>query len=268
MAEIALEIENRLNLRRGQVLADFGVGLDPLGEFAPCLPDLHGRALHQPVGRVPGQALVDQGQEQRLGEDQAPGQPKIGGHVLRVDLEIFEEPGNPGQHEIQEHGGIRRDDPLHRGVADVPLVPQGHVFQGRQGVAPEHPGQAAEVFRQDGVALVGHGRRAFLAGGEHLLRLPHLGALQVADLQGHFFDAGADQGQGEKVFGMPVPLNDLGGNGGGFKFQTLADPGLHLRGQVGEGAHGAGNFAHRDIFPGRGQADPLPRKLGVPQGEL
>ena len=198
VAEIAVEIENRLNLRRGQVLADLGVGLDPLGEFAPFFPDLHGRALHQPVGRVPGQPLVDQGQQQRLGEDQAPGQLEIGGHVLRVDLEVFEEPGEPGQHEIQEHGGIRGDDPLHRGVADVPLVPEGHVFQGRQGVAPEHPGQAAEVFRQDRVALVGHGRRPLLARGEPLLRLPHLGALEVADLQGHFFHAGADQGQGEE----------------------------------------------------------------------
>ncbi len=77
---------------------------------------------------------------------------------------------------------------------------------------------------------MGHGRRPLLAGGEPLLRLPDLGALQVANLQGHFFDAGADQGQSKKIFGMPVPLNDLGGNGGGFKSQTLADPGLNFRG--------------------------------------
>ena len=71
-----------------------------------------------------------------------------------------------------------------------------------------------------------------------------------------------------KIFRMPVPLDDLGGNGRGFEFQTLADPGLHLRGQVGEGAHRAGDLAHRDGLPGRGQAGPLPLKLGVPQGEL
>ena len=54
-----------------------------------------------------------------------------------------------------------------------------------------------------------------IAGGEPLLRLPDLGALQVAYLQGHFLDAGSDEGQGEEVFGVPVPLNYLGGNRGG-----------------------------------------------------
>ena len=47
---------------------------------------------------------------------------------------------------------------------------------------------------------------------------------------------------------MPVPLENLGGNGRGFQSQALADPGLHLRAQVGEGAHRAGNFAHRVVF--------------------
>ena len=59
------------------MLANLRVGLHPLGEFPSFFPDLHGRALHQAVGRVPGKSLFNQGQEQALGEDQSMGEVKV-----------------------------------------------------------------------------------------------------------------------------------------------------------------------------------------------
>ena len=65
-----------------------------------------------------------------------------------------------------DDGGVRQDDPLGRGVADVAFVPQGDVLEPDLGVAAQQSGQAGHVLRPDRVALVGHGRRALLALGE------------------------------------------------------------------------------------------------------
>ena len=106
--------------------------------------------------------------------------------MLRVDLEIFKQPGNPGQHEIQEHGGIRRDDPLHRGVADVPLVPSRATFSRAARALPRSTRARPQRFSDRIGFRLWAWPTTLLASGEHLLRLPRLGALQVTDLQGHF----------------------------------------------------------------------------------
>ena len=54
--------------------------------------------------------------------------------------------------------GVREGDALHRGVRDVPLVPQGDVLQSGRGVATQETGEAGDVLGGDRVALVGHGR--------------------------------------------------------------------------------------------------------------
>ena len=57
-------------------------------------------------------------------------------------------------------------------------------------VAPQHPGQPAELLGLHRVPLVRHRARALLrAGAERLLDLAHLGALEVADLRGERLDA-------------------------------------------------------------------------------
>ena len=50
----------------------------------------------------------------------------------------------------------------------------------------------AQPLGGDRVALVRHGRGALLARLEALLDLPHLGALQVAQLDGDQLDSGPD----------------------------------------------------------------------------
>ena len=73
VAQVAAQVEDGRELRLGQVLGDVFILLHPLGKFAALLPDQHGRPLHQAVGRIPAQTLLDQGQQQALGEDQAVG---------------------------------------------------------------------------------------------------------------------------------------------------------------------------------------------------
>ena len=70
-------------------------------------------------------------------------------------------------------------------------MPEGDVLEARLRVAAQDAGEAADPLGADRVALVGHRRGALLAGGERLLDLAHLGALQVADLGGEALQAAA-----------------------------------------------------------------------------
>ena len=101
-------------------------------------------------------------------------------------------------------------------MADVPFVPEGHILQGRQGIGTHQAGKTGEVFRQDGISFVGHGGGALLSRGKILFRLPHLGPLEQPDLLGKFVQRRGDDGQGGKIFGMTVPLDDLRGDGRRF----------------------------------------------------
>ena len=111
------------------------------------------------------------------------------------------------------------------------------------GVAAQHPRAARHALAEDRVALVGHGRRALLALAERLLGLAHLGALQVADLDGELLDAGADDGQGAEERGVPVALHDLVADGLDAEAELRADELLDARVDVVVGAHGAADLA-------------------------
>ncbi|CAI8396450.1 MAG: Uncharacterised protein [Cyanobium sp. ARS6] len=63
-------------------------------------------------------------------------------------------------------------------------MPERHIFQGSDDIAAQNPGQAADAFTADRVALVRHGRAAFLPLGKAFFHLEHISALQVADFSG------------------------------------------------------------------------------------
>ena len=69
-----------------------------------------------------------------------------------------------------------------------------------------------ELLRLHGVALVRHRAGALLlALAEGLLRLPHLGALEVTDLERERLDARADRRTRVQHLGVPVARQHLGG---------------------------------------------------------
>ena len=128
-------------------------------EVDPLLPDLHGVALHvarRPPGAprpCPPARAAPAGS--RRGRRCAPGSPPCAPGRRAAPSTM---PREAVQREVEGDGGVGADHPLHRGVADVALVPERHVLQRRHRVAAQQPRQAGQVLGEDGVALVRHGR--------------------------------------------------------------------------------------------------------------
>ncbi len=151
---------------------------------------------------------------------------------------------------MQQMAAVGKDDALGARMADVALVPQGHVLHGGVRVAAQYAGHAGDAFGDDGVLLVGHGRAALLPLGEGFLHLVHVGALEIADLHGHLLQGGADQRQAGQEARMAVALQHLGGHRRDVQPQPLHGLGLHLGIQMHHGAHGSGDLPHRHVCDG------------------
>src|SRR5206468_6418446 len=145
--------------------------------------------------------------------------------------------------------------------------PEGDVLEPGLEVGPQHPGQAGQLLGLHRVALVGHGRAALLALAERLLRLPHLRALEVADLDGDGLDGGADDGAGPEVLGVPVARHDLG-RGHRDEAEPLAHAALDRGVDVRVRAYRARQLAYRHRGPSGAQTGPVAVGLQAPEGEL
>ena len=103
---------------------------------------------------------------------------------------------------------------------------------------------------------------------ERLLRLAHLGALQMTDLDGELFQRGADERDCPEVLGVAVALHDLRSDG------IRSEPeGAHRRfldggRQMRERADRSGNLSVRDHRAGRLHARTRPRQLLHPPEQL
>ena len=115
-------------------------------------------------------------------------------------------------------------------------------------VAAHHAGKPGEVLGQHRVALVRHRRGALLALGEELLRLQHLGALQVADLGREPLDRGGDHAEGREIHGVAVARDHLGRDRLDGEPHRLGDMRLDARIDLGEGADRAGDRAGGDLL--------------------
>src|SRR5690606_3029581 len=103
-------------------------------------------------------------------------------HAVGIDQQLLDDAGEAVEREVEVDGGVRRDAALDGRVRNVPLVPQGDVFQRRHDGGADQAREAGEVFGEYRIALVGHGGGALLPFGEIFLGFQHFGALQVADL--------------------------------------------------------------------------------------
>ena len=130
-------------------------------------------------------------------------------HVFGIDHQLVDDAREADECEVEGDGGVRPDHALDRRMRDVALVPEGDVFHRRQRHAAHEAGEAGEVFGQHRIALVRHGRRAFLAGGEKFFRFQNFGALQVAHFGGEAFNRTGDDAQRCKVHGVAVARDDL-----------------------------------------------------------
>ncbi len=226
-----------------------------------------GGVLDDAVGVVAREARRHQGEEHRLAEDQAVRPVEVLQHALGVDGEALHHRSHLDQQVVGEQGRVGQDDPLHRGVGDVALVPQGDVLEAGAEVAAQDPGQAGQAFARDRVALVGHGRAALLPGPERFRRLAHLGALEVADLGGELLDRRAHRRARPQVLGVAVAGHDLGGRHR-LQAEGLAHLALHDGVDVGVRADRAGQLADGDAVPCPLEALAVAVGLQRPVGQL
>ena len=91
-------------------------------------------------------------------------------------------------------------------------------------VRSHHAGQSADLLAGDGVALVRHGRRAFLFLAEILFHIANFSALQVTNLDGNLIRRGGDDRRcGGYIERVPVTLDDLRRHCRARSVKALAD---------------------------------------------
>src|SRR6202035_2128281 len=166
------------------------VGGEQVAQGYALVPCPLGQLLDEAVGLVAGGSCRDEGQEHPLGEEGAVGQLEVRAHALRIDGHAPHEVDGPVLEVVDEDGRVRQDHALDGGVGDVALVPEGDILEGRLGVSAQHAGEAGDLLALDRIALVGHRGGPLLAGAKRLLRLPHLLALLVTDLDREALEPG------------------------------------------------------------------------------
>ena len=189
-------------------------------------------------------------------------------HPLGADDEPLEQAGHPDEHVVEDDRRVGQDDPLGAGMADVALVPERLVLQRRVGIATQQARESGDPLRQDRIALVGHRRRALLAGLERLLDLADLGVLEVPDLGREALERAAEDRDRSQQRRVPVALDDLGADRIGVQSEVGEDLRLDVRAEVAVRPHRARDLAGPDLVDGGGQAAPAAVDLERPAGEL
>src|ERR1043166_3921866 len=259
MLQVIVEIEQFLELGRRQRTRDLLVRLEQGEQIALAVPRPHGVPLHEGVGLLTAHAGLRQRQQHALAVHQAPRAFEIGLHALGIDQQLVDDGGGAHQREVERDGGIGSDIALDRGMRDVALVPERHVFQRRHDIGAHHAGEPGEVLAQDRIALVRHGGGALLAFREILLGLQHFAALQMADLGGQPLERARGDGEGREIGGVAVARNHLRRDGLGLEAQLGGDMRLPRRSDMGEGADRAENGADGNLLAPRDEPRPRPR---------
>jgi hypothetical protein len=81
--------------------------------------------------RLARDAGLGQGQHDPLRVHQTAQAVEVLLHVLGIDVQPLDHAGQALQGEVKMDGGVGTDAAFDRGMADVPLVPQGDVFHRR-----------------------------------------------------------------------------------------------------------------------------------------
>ena len=147
-------------------------------------------------------------------------------------------------------------------------MPEGDVLQRGQRVRPHEARQAAHLLRADRVALVRHRARARLARRERLLRLEDFGALEIPDLERDLLERGREERERAHELGVPVALDDLGGDRLRDEPELAADLLLDVGVDVSEGPHRARDLPDPHGLLGPPQALEVSARLGMPEGRL
>ena len=189
-------------------------------------------------------------------------------HVFRIDDQVFHDVREAMKGKIEMDRCIRPDATLDGRVRDITFVPKGDVLECRGDRRADKTGEARQVFSQDRVALVGHGRRAFLTGGEELLRFQHFRALEVAHFRGEAFDGGGNYAEGREIHRVAVARDDLRRDRLDGEAELGGNVRFDLRVDIGECADSAGDGTGRDFLAGEFHTGAGALELGIEGREL
>ena len=106
MAEMLVQIEQRIDAVLAKAADHFGVTLHQVAIAGTCLPAFHGIALHHAVGSLAADPGLRQRQQKLLLVDEATKLVKIGLHGFGIDNQRLNNTGKTLQRKIQRNGRI------------------------------------------------------------------------------------------------------------------------------------------------------------------
>src|SRR5277367_4751816 len=133
-------------------------------------------------------------------------------------------------------------------------MPERNILKPSLCVRAHHAGQAADLLAGHRVALVRHGRRAFLFLAEKLLGLADFGTLQMADLRRDLVQRARDYCERCQIVSVTVTLDDLGRYGGGLQSQAGTNLFFEFRAEVSERSYRTGKLAYAHVLGGSPEA--------------
>src|SRR5581483_7036956 len=119
-------------------------------------------------------------------------------------------------------------------MRNIPLMPQGDVFECGLRICPHHARETADLLTGDGIPLMRHRRRTFLFFAEELLSLANLGALQMTNFSRDLIEAAGNHRESRQILSMAITLNYLRRNRRGFQSQPGAYSLFQIRTQMSE----------------------------------
>ena len=233
---------------RAEALVQLGTGFaDDVGQLRIMAEDVlqvlavggRGEAggLHLAVGDFGREAVLLEQHLHPLRGVGAAGQIDVFAHAVAEDRHVLDDAADPAQLVIHDAERVGNDDALCAGVRDVALVRRGDELGHRVRVAAHHDRESADVLDADGVLLVRHRARAFLALAERLADLADLGLAHEPEILGDLLDHAGDHRQLGDDARAVVDGHDLGGDDRG-EVERLGYKVLHLGAQRAKHPHG------------------------------
>src|SRR5438067_8702507 len=153
-------------------------------------------------------------------------------------------------------------------MTDVALVPERHVLQRNNCVPANDARQTAQTLARDWIALVRHGRAAFLAFAKKFFDLQNFSALEMTKFCRPTIDTGGDDSERRHEFGMTITLHDLSRECCRFQSELFANRALNFWIDVRMRAHRSAYFADADALARLCQAFFRPAEFIIHQREL
>ena len=112
--------------------------------------------LDKIIGCFTTHTTVDQFEQDPAAVDQAQSLIHVLLHCFREDIQVSDDLAKTMQHIVNQSSSIRQDNSFCRRMRNVTFMSESDIFVGGNHVAAADPGQAADIFGTNWVALMRH----------------------------------------------------------------------------------------------------------------